>query len=275
MDRRMRQAGFTLTEAVMVIAITGILASMVAVFIQGPVQGYFDTTRRAQLADTADTALRRIGRDLQAALPNSVRVTGSCATSCFLEFVPVVAGGRYRAELTDTGGGDPLDFTAADTSFDLIGPAVTLPTGPLWVVIYNLGIPGADVYSGAGGVIHVSRVYSGAAGAVTNIAITSAQRYPFDSPSRRFQIVEQPVTYECATAAGELRRYGGYGFISPQATPPGVAPALLANNVTDCSFTYTAQEVAKRAGLVSMTLRLTSGGETISLFTQAHVSNVP
>lgn len=259
----------------MVIVITGILAGMVAVFITGPVQGYFDTTRRAQLADAADTALRRIGRDLQAALPNSVRVTGNCATSCFLEFVPVVAGGRYRAELTDAGGGDPLDFTAADASFDLIGPAVTLPGGALWVVIYNLGIPGADAYSGAGGAGDVRRAYSGAAGAVSNIALTSAQAFPFDSPSRRFQVVAQPVTYECATAAGELRRYGGYGFTPAQAAPPGAVPALLADNVSACSFTYTAQEVARRAGLVSMTLRLTAGGETVSLFTQAHVSNVP
>lgn len=258
----------------MVIVITGILAGMVAVFIRGPVQGYFDTTRRAQLADIADTALRRLGRDLQAALPNSVRVTGNCATNCFLEFIPLVAGGRYRAELTDTGTGDLLDFTAADSSFDLIGAAITVPAGPLWVVIYNLGIPGADAYSGAGGANDVRRAYAGAAGTFSNVGITSVAPFPFESPSKRFHLVAQPVTYECAPGAGVVRRYTGYGFNAVQAAPAG-ASAVLASSVSACGFTYTAQEISGRAGLVSLTLALTAGGETTGLFYQVHVGNAP
>ncbi|HJW54946.1 MAG TPA: prepilin-type N-terminal cleavage/methylation domain-containing protein, partial [Burkholderiaceae bacterium] len=66
--------GFTLLEAIIVIAITGIIAAVVAVFIVKPVQGYVDSARRAEMTDTADTALRRISRDLHLALPNSVRV---------------------------------------------------------------------------------------------------------------------------------------------------------------------------------------------------------
>ena len=50
---------------------------------------------------------------------------------------------------------------------------------------------------------------------------------------------------------------------------------MLADNVTACSFTYTAQQVAQRAGLVAMTLQLTSDGEPVNLFYQVHVSNVP
>ena len=50
---------------------------MVAVFISRPMQGIIDTTRRAGLADAADTALRRMSRDIHRALPNSVRVTQS------------------------------------------------------------------------------------------------------------------------------------------------------------------------------------------------------
>jgi MSHA biogenesis protein MshO len=270
-NQRMRQSGFTLTEAVMVIVITGILASMVAVFIQGPVQGYFDTTRRAQLADTADTALRRISRDLQAALPNSVRVTGNCGVACYLEFIPVIAGGRYRADFTDIGTGDLLDFTIADTAFDVIGPPLSLPAGGLWVAIYSLGIPGADAYSG-----EIRRQYAGAAGAISSISITSAAPYPFESPSKRFHVVTQPVTYECAPGAGVLRRYSGYGFNATQsAGAPAGSPALLANDVSACGFAYAAQEISGRAGLVSMTLSLTSEGETTSLFSQVHVSNAP
>ena len=70
------QSGFTLAEAVIVIAITGIISAVVAVFIKAPVQSYFDASRRAEMTDIADTALRRISRDLRLALPNSVRVAG-------------------------------------------------------------------------------------------------------------------------------------------------------------------------------------------------------
>ena len=66
--------GFTLVEMIIVIVITGIIGGMVAMFIRMPVQGYVDSARRAEMTDIADTALRRIGRDLRTAVPNSVRV---------------------------------------------------------------------------------------------------------------------------------------------------------------------------------------------------------
>src|SRR5690349_19041624 len=69
------QGGVTLIEMIVVILITGIIGSMVVVFMRRPVDGYLDTARRAELSDIADTALRRISRDLRRALPNSVRVT--------------------------------------------------------------------------------------------------------------------------------------------------------------------------------------------------------
>jgi len=52
-----RQVGFTLIEAIIVIAITGIVAAAVAMFIRLPVQGYVDSAARAELTDIADTAL--------------------------------------------------------------------------------------------------------------------------------------------------------------------------------------------------------------------------
>ena len=66
--------GFTLMEMVVVIAIAGVVAAGVALFIRLPVQGAMDTVRRAEYSDIADTALRRLARDVRRALPNSVRV---------------------------------------------------------------------------------------------------------------------------------------------------------------------------------------------------------
>jgi len=264
------QRGFTLIEAVIVIALTGIIAAMVAVFIREPVQGYFDTLRRAELTDVADTAARRISRDLHLALPNSVRSSDPLA----IEFLLTRTGGRYRAEL-DTGAEDILDFTTADSSFDLLGPPVTFAAGDQ-VVVYNLGIPGADAYEGNSASTHNRRPYAGAVGApLSNVTITSANALPFASPGHRFQVVDGPVSYVCDLGAGTLRRYSGYAIVPLQAIPPvGGSSALLAENVSGCSFTYQAG-VTERSGLVAIQLALTQDGETVSLHHEVHVSNVP
>ena len=130
------QRGFTLTEAMVVIVITGIIVAVVAVFIPAPVKGYFDTTRRAQLSDVADTAVRRVTRDLRLALPNSIRVTSSGGVS-YLEFLLTRSGGRYRAERDSGGGGDVLEFGSAANPFrfDVIGPAPALVANADQVVV--------------------------------------------------------------------------------------------------------------------------------------------
>src|SRR5688572_4675890 len=109
--------GFTLLELIIVIVITGIIAAAVAVFMRMLIQSYFDTTRRAELTDRADTALRRMGRDIHLALPNSVRIAASGSNTA-IEFLLTRSGGRYRASVTSTGTGDILDFNSGtDSSF--------------------------------------------------------------------------------------------------------------------------------------------------------------
>ena len=76
MTRSMNTAkGFTLVEMIMVIVITGILGGMVAMFLKAPIQQYMDVGRRADMTDVANTASRRVVRDVRLALPNSVRQT--------------------------------------------------------------------------------------------------------------------------------------------------------------------------------------------------------
>lgn len=275
---RLKSSGFTLIEAAIVIVITGIIAAIVAVFINSPVQGYFDTARRAEMADTADSAARRFARDVHLALPNSVRVLDIDANHHVLEFLPVRLAGRYRADVDASGGGDPLDFSIADTSFDVLGPQPTMRTTDQ-IVIYNLGIPGSDAYAGNTGATDNRRAYSGAAGAVSNIQITSSNAFPFDSPSHSFFVVDFPVSYKCDTSAGTLTRYYGsnYPITATQVDPAtisGVASALVAKNVTGCAFTYT-PGATQRNGLVTLSLSITQQGETVSLYQQVLVNNVP
>src|SRR6185295_2141854 len=98
--------------------------SAVAIVIRRPVEGYVDAARRAGLTDTADTALRRITRDVRSALPNSIRIVESPGGSgiFYLEYLETNGGGRYRSDVDSSGGGNVLDFAVADASFDVIGP---------------------------------------------------------------------------------------------------------------------------------------------------------
>ena len=257
--------GFTLVEAVMVIAITGIVAGMVAVFIREPVNAYFDTQRRAELSDIADTSLRRMARDIHGALPNSVRISGN-----YLEFIPVKGVGRYRAEVGTAAGDDALDFSLAADTFDVLGPPVPVAASGDSMVIYNLGIPGSDAYEGSN---RRAAVPSGA-----KIAFSGGQ-FPFSSPGSRFQVVGTAVTYECAPdpvtpANGFLRRYSAYAIQAAQPAPPGVTSAILARNVTACAMSYTSGNL-QRQGLVSIRLGISRDGETVTLQHQVNVDNTP
>ncbi len=268
-----RQPGFTLIEMIMVITITGIIAAMVAVFIRQPVEAYVDTARRAGLADIADTAVRRMGRDLQGALANSVRVAGG---GQFLELIPIRDGGRYRAEVGTAPSDDPLDFTnAADNRFDVLGPPVTVSAGDS-LVVYNLGIPGASAYDNP----LTNRRVATAGGATVTFTAT-ASPLPFASPGSRFQIVGTPVSLACDPGTGTLWRYSGYAFQAAQpaalATLDGLAgasKAALATSVTACNFAYGAG-VLQHDGLVSIALSITQSGETVALQYQVNVDNAP
>lgn len=270
---RQRVQGFTLTEAILVIVITGILASMVAVFIQRPVQAFFDSARRAALVDAADTALRRFSRDLRDAVPNSVRLNGSTA----VEFLHVRSAGRYRKELPYGGAsGDILDFSAADTSFDVLGPTVEVQSGDS-IVVYNLGITSANAYDAPTAATSTRRVAATNFGvALSNVTISSTLAFPGSSPAKRFQVVDMPVSYVCSGT--QLRRYSGYTIATPQNVPPVGAGAgdLIADKIATggCTFAYAAG-ASQRDALVTIRLNLTDGVESVGLLYQVHVNNVP
>jgi len=263
-------AGFSLIEMIIVIAITGIVGSMVALFLRVPLESYVAQDRRARLTDTADTALRRMARDIRLALPNSVRVT-TLGSVVYLEFLGTRSGGRYRAQGDGSIGNDNLDFTVAagDGSFDILGPAIAMQAGDR-IAVYNLGIPGADAWAG-----DTLATYTGAVGSVTNIAI-AAKQFPLASPGNRFQVVDGPVSYVCDPGAGTLTRFWGYAIAPNQPTPPSApaSSALLATRVSACSFDYQ-PGVTERGGLVSMTLNLSQADETVRLVVTTQVSNQP
>ena len=277
--------GFTLIEMIVVMVITGIIGGMVAMFIRAPVQGYLDSARRAAMTDIADTALRRISRDLRLALPNSVRVTPN-GNNFYLEFIPTIGGGRYRVGPP----GDPLNFATADGAFDVLAPVADAGIAATnRIAIYNLGIAGASAYLGDN-FNTVNTVAAGVNPNETNVTLTAPIRFPFESPGNRFHVFTTPVTYVCAPLAGgggTLTRYWGYALQPVQPNDTAAAPLLAANSaqlasnvglivgVGGCNFAYQANVVAERTGIVTMNLTITQNGESVTLYNVAHVSNEP
>jgi MSHA biogenesis protein MshO len=262
---RSDQRGFTLLEMVMTIVLLGIIGSVVAVFLRAPIQGYFDTANRASLTDAADGAMRRITRDVQNALPNSFRSTNPASAAC-VEFLPTIAAGRYRASVTTAGAGDILNFAAADTTFDVLAQVgmASVAAGSR-VAIYNLGIAGADAYAG-----NTTGIISAAS--TSSITLNPARQFPFSSPGNRFFVIPSTsVVYSCSGTT--LLRTTNAISAAPLAACPAVGTVLV-NNVSACSFNYV-PAVTTRNGALAISLELTQNNETVRLYQEVMVSNVP
>ena len=291
---RRRQRGFTLMELVIVIVITGVIGGMVAVFIRAPVQGYLDTTARATLADAADTAARRLARDVRLALPNSVRVTPN---GQFLELLLTRTGGRYLSESDPPGLGNVLGFTpgqAYPASFTVVGamPADALGTRQAisvgdQIVVYNLGAAYApnNAYTCSAATGCNRAPVTGVAGGVVTLGSYpfATDPAPLPSPSNRFQVVTTPVTYACNPQLGTLTRYSGYAIGANQpasetgAPLAGATAALLARQVAACVFSYSTLANVQR-GLVNINLSLgvaNSNTGVVRLVQQVQVRNTP
>lgn len=277
---------------VVVIIITGIIAAAVAVFMRLPVQGYVDTVARGELADEADTAVRRLSRDLRLALPNSVRISND---GRYLELLLTRTGGRYLDE-EDGVAEDPanniriLDFgNSGNTSFTVVGamPVAADASQQIqrgaanhgdYLVIYNLGEgqDPANAYCDGDSCGNRTKITAVDGNLVTMESNVYATQSPsLRSPGFRFQIVSTPVTYACVN--GALQRYADYPIKAVQPTPPTTVPALLAQDVVGCVFSYATQENV-RSALVGITLSLRKAGTntgTVTLFHQVHVDNTP
>jgi MSHA biogenesis protein MshO len=301
-----QQRGFTLVEMIMVMVITGIIGGMVAMFIRAPVQGYVDSARRAEMTDIADTAVRRLARDIRTAVPNSVRVpvtpcNAPPANPCYVEFLPTRDGGRYRANTP----GNVLKFGIVVANFDIIGSPITFVAGDQ-VVVGSTQSDGNPPYQDPTAVAcNVAATTTcirrpiAAAGALTTVTFTpSAAVLPLwaELPSQRFDVVDgtqQAVTYACTGTLGTLAtngdgqaslvRYWNYGFHGVQQTPAGIAAntapvaahiqAILADKVSACEITYNA--ISQRNGLLEINLSITRGNETVRLYQAIHVNNAP
>ncbi len=281
-------AGFTLIELVVTMTITVIAVSFASIFMVGPIQGFTDQARRAELLDSAESSLRRISRDIRRALPNSVRITtnGSIAA---LEILNAVDGVRYRTRPPPGNPDDRLKFNQADAAFNSIGRfnAISKPFSSTthYLSVYNVGTAGANAYELSNVITPPGTqidIDAAAESGEDNVQLSPSFQFVYSSPRQRIYLVDTPASFLCDTATKTLTRYAGYAIATNQSdrdsdielVAAGAVPALLSDNVTACGFTY-APGTAQRAGLVTLSLNVSDAGETIELLHQVHVDNVP
>ena len=293
--------GHTLLELVAVILLLGIIAAVAGLILRDPIRAYDDARRRAELTDAAETALRRIATDLRLALPNSIRLKQS-GSSTFVEFLQMRTGGRYRAAVDNSGAGDFLDFAAADTSLDTLGPLSTLAGQAIQandaLVIFNLNASPSIAESNAytfnqaassctsatpsSSTCNSARITGPDSAAVLageRHVVFDGRKFPYTSPGNRFHVVSGAVTFQCDPTAGTLDRVSGYTIQLAQPGPafPG-APVTgrLADFITACDIQYDpASSLPTYTGLLTIRLTLSRSNEIVTLYQEVHVSNVP
>jgi MSHA biogenesis protein MshO len=263
--------------------------------------------RRAELVDQAEMSLRRMQRDIRAALPNSIRTFNGGKG---VEMLHVVDGGRYRRLPDDDGNGDVLKFNKADDKFEVLGglmPSDERDYVPnkCFCVIYNLNNsdcsdPNPDIANayaltpcdssfdkknivGIDSIVIVDSNNDGTNDA-TQVVLDSPIKFPYPSPYQRFFIVDEAISYKIEgnpTVGYRLWRYSGYEINN---SPVGPDPseliedyrALVAKFIDEenSSFDYSSA-TSTRSGLVTMRLTLEDNEESISLLHQVHVDNTP
>ncbi len=289
------ETGFTLFELVLVVAISSIIAGMLNSFIRRPMEAYRDMERRATLVDVAETALRRMARDVRASLPNSLRVSGDKRS---LEILHLGDGARYREDAgtnpsTSEDHTDPNDWLSfsGDTRFNILGRLSHLDpnygqalAAGTRLAIYNTS---TNVYSDAATSANPG-VITPAATTITvtddvdedKMTLSSSFEFLLRSPRQKVYVIDSPVSYICDLTAETITRYGSYSINATQPTDPNVAPlstaasALVTNRVGACEFIYD-PGTPSRAGLLTISLTLSEAGEQIRLFQQVHVNNTP
>jgi MSHA biogenesis protein MshO len=235
MPRRHHSRGFTMIELVVSIVIASIVVGFVAMMIGTPVQAYLATSRRAELSDGAESAMRAIDDDVRRALPNSLRIR-SIGNLRILEVIRVTTSVSYREAWLER---TPMQFGTPVNQFSVLETPVF--AGPHYVVIDNRRTGTRSAYS-LTNVITASatNVDTVAAPGGTDIRIAPGFRftsYLDRSANQRAYIVPRlgVIRYECDLGAGVLRRYDQLPIVN-SIQVLAAASTTIASDISACTF---------------------------------------
>ncbi len=310
---RTNQNGFTLVELVITMVLMGIVAAMLTTALAGPIRGFIDQLRRIDLTSRADIALRQMSRDVRQAVPNTLRAcdlngdgiadaAAGASTTC-IEFLHALHAARYlpnrssAVTLQIAPGNDAncLPQNAGNDCDRIEFAATGLNLGSTrWLVAHNYGalaadnatpVAGRNVYAAATSADgdHVitptgsTFIFSAVAADATLPARSAVDVAPpggsflfaRGSSARRLYFADNLVRYTCS--GGQLLRQTSH-LILPGAIAGG---EVLAAGVTQCSFNLNPLAVAASANLLTMSIEIMRGSESINLLHEVFIENQP
>lgn len=273
---RARQAGFTLVEIVVAIAITSVVVAFVGMFLAAPLGAYEHQARRNALVGDVSTPWPRMQQDLRDALPNSVRVRVN-GNYVALEMLQVVGVTRYTAAANIN-----------STSIAIAGSPAGAVRGSVQsgANVYLSVNPGANVYTPNVSMTNTRRTvnWNTAGNGTATLNVSQAPSFTAgDSSRRRLYLVGGPVTYLCDLRAGQgtIRRYEGYTVAAahtardaPNEFGTATNNELIARGITACAFDQSNTYVTRQQ-TVSARFSATRNNETVTLLHESRAEYLP
>ena len=276
--------GFTLVELVIVLVVMGVIATGVAKVVTSSMSVFVGISEREQLVAQTSFAMNRMARELQSAVPSSVRVRGSSSQHC-LQFVP--------ADVV-TGYSDISIQPAAENTIDILFPADALDNiQPFSTSASVIVAPSTvlDVYNAANDYRQpiVSCTDDGDGDCATRdstedtLAITVNDAFAEPSLVNRAYIASKAVSFCLRNSV--LHRFES-GFTTSQPLASASSPRLGVDFINALSASPASgalnddpfQVRSVNGGvnnMVMLRLRAQKGDELLSLTTEVAIENAP
>lgn len=277
--------GFTLIELVTVVIILGAASAGIAAFVRGSMQTYIDVSTREQLMSESRFAIERLKRELPAAVPNSVRITGNTTYHC-LEFVPINWATVYT-DLPEIG--DSVYEIDVVALHDINDVPYTLPSGNNYAIVYPTR--SEEIYDGNQGQrVNVTACSDDGDGDCSTlddsddiVQLEVSGVFSQSSPGSRVYLVDRAVSY--CVYANQLIRYENDLVQNQLGAFPGlpVIAAHVANELSadpanspqeDDPFRIISSSLQSNA-IVEVRLRFVDNNEEIAFHQEVHIANVP
>jgi MSHA biogenesis protein MshO len=260
--------GFTLLELVTVIILLAVVSISVTNYLRFGADIYADVTGREQLLSETRFVIERMTREIREAIPNSVRVRQSGTVQC-AEFVPIQGSSSY----IDI----PVFPEAASASLNLVQHNVAAIDADK-IIVYPL--QASDIFGGDPTTDTSGKAFSFATAPGTGtsseiLILDNAVRFDSDSPTERYYLAKNAVSFCIDSLTKQISRYDGYWPGAIQAAPPAIAGVLMADNISNATpFKYSGSTLTTNA-IIQLTIETLRDEETITFYHEVHLINVP